>query len=344
MRTILSYCMISLVVFTTACNQHQSKTPQPPALISAKEAVRLNQLIYKDTIETALVKYAPSFEAVFVPQAINGNYAVIVKDKSADRYALVIRGSVMQFSNEGFQNFILQDFNIFRIKEWNYADTVKEAYISSGAWIGFQNLLQLKDKQTGLGIKEFIAQKIPATSSVVITGHSLGGNLAYPMAGYLKKELPAGKKLNLQLITFGAPAAGNAAFVQDMEEKFPAAERYVGSMDIACMFPDLDKIGDVAKTIGLDSVLQLGNVSINGADTKLDVKNLFTIANEVLEKTNVINKTNKYVQSEKHFRPLTDKTITAVPVQLTTDAIFDRAYQYHKVDMYAELLGAGLLD
>ena len=344
MRILFSYLIISLVVLTTACNQHQSKTAHPPALISAKEAVRLNQLIYKDTIERALVKYAPSFEAVFVPQAINGNYAVIIKDKSADRYALVIRGSVMEFSNEGFQNFILQDFNIFRIKEWNYADTVKEAYISSGAWTGFQNLLQLKDKQTGLSIKEFIAQKIPAASSIVITGHSLGGNLAYPMAGYLKKELRADKKLNLQLITFGAPAAGNAAFVQDMEEKFPTAERYVGSMDVACMFPDLDKIGEVAKTIGLDSVLQLGNVSINGMDTKLDVKNLFTIANEVLEKTNVINKTNKYVQSEKHFRPLLDKNPSVSPVQLTTDAIFDRAYQYHKVDMYAELLGAGLLE
>jgi len=108
---------------------------------------------------------------------------------------LVIRGSVIEFSNEGFQNFVMQDFNIFTIKAWPYTDTIQQAYVSNGAWIGFQNLLQLRDKITGLSIKAFIEQKIPAGYSIVITGHSLGGNLAYPMAGYLKKELPAGKKI-----------------------------------------------------------------------------------------------------------------------------------------------------
>ncbi|HEX7845084.1 MAG TPA: hypothetical protein VF476_04730, partial [Chitinophagaceae bacterium] len=317
---------------------------EPPAFLNAKETIRLNQLIYKDTIETALAKYAPGFEAIFIPTAVNGNYATIVKDKAANRYALIIRGSVMEFSNEGFQNFIMQDFNIFRIKEWNYTDTVKEANISYGAWIGFQNLLQLKDKKTGLGIKDFIEQNLPAHSSVVITGHSLGGNLAYPFAGYLKKELKTDKKIRLQLITFGAPAAGNAAFVQDIEEKFPDAERYAGSKDIAPMFPDIEKIGELATAIGLDSVLQLGKLNIGGVDTKLNAGTLFNIANEVLERTNVISKSHKYIQSQKHLRYLTDKDLSSSPVELTTNAIFNRAYQYHKVDMYAELLGVGLLE
>jgi hypothetical protein len=335
-------CLILISI--VSCEDSKTGKKETPLFLSAKEAVRLNQLIYKDTIETALEKYAPAFEAVFIPAAINGNYAIILKDKQAERYALVIRGSVMEFSNEGFQNFILQDFNIFRIKEWKYTDTVQEAYISNGAWIGFQNLLLLKDRKTGLEIKEFIEQQIPARASMVITGHSLGGNLAYPFAGYLKNELNADKKLNLQLISFGAPAAGNAAFVQDIEEKFPDAERYAGSKDIAPLFPDIESIGELSKAIGLDSVLQLGKLSINGINTELNTQSILTIANEVLEKTNLINKTNKYVQSQKHLRRLEDKTLSAPPVSLSAEAIFERAYQFHKVDMYATLLGAGALE
>ncbi len=142
----------------------------PPLFLSAKEAVRLNQLIYKDSINEAFAKYAPAYEVVFLPKAVDGNYAIIAKNKTTEQYALVIRGSVIEFSNEGFQNFILQDFNIFTIKKWEYADTVKEAYISKGTYIGFQNLLQLRDIATGLTIKEFIEQKIPTVPAWLLPG------------------------------------------------------------------------------------------------------------------------------------------------------------------------------
>ena len=324
----------------TACDTAKKKEQAMASFLSAKEAVRLNQLIYKENLTTAFEKYAPEYEVVFTPLAIEGNYAIIARNKEAEQYALVVRGSVMEFSNEGFQNFILQDFNIFKIKPWNYTDTVKGAYISNGAWIGFQNLLQLRDVKTGLTIKEFIERNVPAGASIVITSHSLGGNLAYPLAGYLKKELPASKKENLQLITFGAPAAGNAAFVQDMEEKFPNGERYAGETDIAPAFPDVQQIGMIAKLTGLDSVLQLGKLNIS---KDLNAENILNIAGKLLEKTNLLTKDNKYVQSKKHLRLLTNKAFSSSAV-LSADAIFSRAYEFHKVDMYAELLGGKALD
>jgi hypothetical protein len=330
-RLHLGLLVIVMAVFT-ACNTNKKKEQSAASFLSTKETVLFNQLVYKDTINEAFAKYAPEYELVFLPQAVNGNYAVIAKNKSTDQYALAIRGTLIKFSNAGFQNFFLQDFNIFNIKKWEYTDTVKEAYISNGAYTGFQNLLQLRDGTTGLTIKEFIEQKIPAGASMVITGHSLGGNLAYPLAGYLKKELPVDKKNILQLITFGAPAVGNAAFVQDMEEKFPGAERYVIDKDIAPVFPDNERIGDIAKTIGLDSVLQLNKLSLNAGD-------LLNIAGKLLEQTNIINKTNKYVQSLKQLRLLTSHDTASHGTSLSADAIFDRAYQFHKIDSYAVLLG-----
>ena len=139
---------IVFIVIVAACNSGKTKQPSI-SFLEAKDVVLLNQLIYKENIKDSFAKYAPSFEIVFLPRAVNGNYAIIAKNKTIDQYPLIIRGSMIEFSNEGFQNFILQDFNIFTIKPWNYADTVKEAYISQGTYIGFQNLLQLKDNTTG---------------------------------------------------------------------------------------------------------------------------------------------------------------------------------------------------
>lgn len=342
-KNIVSF-LVFIILIAVSCNTGKSKEKEVVSFLTAKQVVQLNQLIYKDSITEAITKNAPDYEVVFKPHAIGGNYAIIVKNKNAEQYALVIRGSVIEFSNEGFQNFFMQDFNIFTLKPWGYADTVKGGFISQGTYTGFQNLLQLRDSETGLNIKEFVEQKIPASGTLVITGHSLGGNLAYPMAGYLKKELFADKKNNLQLITFGAPAAGNAAFVQDIEEKFPNAERYVMDKDIAPVFPDTEKISELARIIGLDSVLNVGELNFNGLNTKLDAGNLLDIASKILEKTNVINKTNKYVQSQKHLRVLICTDSVASNMPLSAEAIFGKAYRYHKIDAYAELLGGKQLE
>jgi Lipase (class 3) len=343
MRIHLLSFIIALATVFTACKSNKKAEQQVVPFLSAKEAVLFNQLIYKANTTEAIAEYAPAYELVFIPKAVGGNYAIIAKSKTAEQYVLVVRGSVMKFSNEGFQNFILQDFNIFTIKPWSYTDTTKEAYISNGAWIGFQNLLQLRDIKTGLSLKEFIEQKSNPSASIVITGHSLGGNLAYPLAGYLKNQLPKGKKENLQLITFGAPAAGNAAFVQDLDDKFPDGERYTTDLDIAPVFPDIEQISKMAKLTGLDSVLQLGKLNLNGISKELNAENLLSIAGEILEKTKVVNKTNKYVQSQKHLRLLTNKDTANADAPLSADAIFNKAYQFHKVDMYAELLGGEAL-
>ena len=334
MKTTNIFLLMAVMAIFFACN---TKNKQAAAFLTAKDAVRLNQLIYKENTKETLLKYAPEYEVVFHPQAVDGNYAVVVKKKNTEQYALVIRGSVIEFSNEGFQNFFLQDFNIFTMKDWDYTDTVKKASISRGAYIGFQNLQQLKDVTTGLSLKEFIGKNIPAEASIIVTGHSLGGNLAYPLAGYLKKEIQPGKRI--QLITFGAPAAGNAAFVQDLEEKFPDAERYAIDNDIAPMFPDLKAIGNISAKMGLDSVLHLGDIVGGDIGKNLNARNLLNIASEILDKTNILDESRKYVQSLKHLRPLAGKDTSFPDGNVSAEMLFNRAYQFHKVDMYATMLG-----
>lgn len=331
----VNFILFSIFILYS-CQSTKNKKQEPTAFLSAQDAVVLNQIVYKENIPDTLSHFAPEYDLVFNPEAVSGNYAMIVKKKNENQFALVIRGSVIEFSNAGFQNFFLQDFNIFNLKKWNYTDTVKDAYISNGAFEGFNNLLLLKDKNTGLGIKDFIEQKIPNSATIIITGHSLGGNLAYPLAGYLKKKLPSNKKISLQLITFGAPAVGNASFVQDMEEKFPNAERYVIDKDIAPSFPDNDKMGAIAKMLGIDNLLHINDVSISTGD-------ILNIAGDILEKTNIINTSNKYVQSEKQLR-LLKSSDEPVPSGLSVEAIFNRAYQFHKIDAYAILLGGKALN
>ena len=339
MKSTNIYFLMAAMAIFFACN---TKKKDAPSFLTAKEVVQLNQLIYKSNLTDSFVKYAPEYEVVFQPQAVNGNYAIIAKKVNAEQYALIIRGSVIEFSNEGFQNFFLQDFNIFTMKDWAYADTVKKAYISRGTYIGFQNLLQLKDVATGLSLKEYIEKNTPEQASIVVSGHSLGGNLAYPLAGYLKKELQS--KHRIQLITFGAPAAGNAAFVQDLEEKFPDAERYAIDNDIAPMFPDLKEIGNISAKMGLDSVLHLGDIIGGDIGKNLNAGNLLNIASEILDKTNILDESRKYVQSQKHLRPLAGKDTSFPKGAVSAELLFNRAYQFHKIDMYAIMLGGKVLE
>jgi len=110
------------------------------------------------------------------------------------------------------------------------------------------------------------------------------------------------------------------------------------------VFPDIDRVSDLAKKIGLDSVLKMDLFNMGGIGDQLNAGNLLNLAGEILEKTNVINKTNKYVQSQKHLRMLMARPLPSFEGSLSVDAVFNRAYQFHKIDTYAELLGGNAIN
>ncbi len=337
MRHSNKWITFILLIIIVACN---TTTQKPAEYINTKEVVQLNQLIYKDSIASAINTALPQYKIVWQPKAYNGNYAVVAKREKTEQYCIIIRGSLIEFSKEGFQNWILQDFNIFNFKKWDYVDTVQRAYVSNGSYIGFNNLLQLKDIATQKSLEQFI-QQIPANASLIITGHSLGGNLAQIYASYLWKHLSKAQRSHTKIVTFGATAVGNEFFVKDLEGKFPDAERYEIDKDIAPKFPSMDQLSSISTTLGLDSVLGISGL----AKEQSALSTVFNVITEGAKQLNIIGKENSYAQCMKHQRLL------RVPKQNTADtttnaiaSIFEDIYEYHKIDQYAKQFGAAPID
>jgi triacylglycerol lipase len=337
MVTINKWISIFLLTVVMACN---TTTQQQAEYINNKEVVQLNQLIYKDSIANIITTVLPQYKIVWQPQAYNGNYAVVAKHEKTNQYCIIIRGSLIEFSKEGFQNWILQDFNIFNFKKWDYIDTVQRAFVSNGSYIGFNNLLQLKDIETQKSLEQFVKQ-IPSHSSLLITGHSLGGNLAQIYASYLWKQLTKEQRAHTKIVTFGATAVGNEFFVKDLEEKFPDAERYEIDKDIAPKFPSMDKLSSITNVLGLDSVLGIGSI----AKEQSTLATVFNVITEGAKQLNIIGKENSYAQCMRHQRLLQVPKQNAVDT--TTNAIatiFEDIYQYHKMDQYAKQFGVVPID
>jgi hypothetical protein len=75
----------------------------------------------------------------------------------------------------------------------------------------------------------------PAAPELRFTGHSLGGQLAQTMALWLVDALdPAGDAApaRIDVASFAAPPAGNAAFAAYEASRLPAHRRYVNELDI----------------------------------------------------------------------------------------------------------------
>ncbi len=327
------FYLIIFVFFAISC---KNKIIPVATLLTPNEVVQLNQLIYKDSIEKKLPLLNNNYNIVWEPKPVNGNYAIVVKNNITNQYCLVIRGSLIEFSKEGFNNWILQDFNVFNFQPWKYTDTVTKAFVSNGSFVGFNNLLQLKDVKTNSNLEEFLVKNISDKSSLIITGHSLGGNLAQIYASYLWGKLSNNQKAHSNIITFGATAVGNAAFAKDIEEKFPLGERYEIDKDIAPKFPSMDKLSSISSLLGLDSALGLSNISSE--------KNILTKAFDLIsagaKELKLLNAENTFAQTTKHQRLL--KTIENEPAsKINKDiiALFDEGYKNHRIDKYAELLG-----
>jgi triacylglycerol lipase len=225
-----------------------SNSSSQPA--NAKIAVQLCAITFAPNPVSDIGGLMPGWKIVWNgTQTLDANYAFIAVDASGQNYVLAIRGSVPPngiFDDwDVFANWILEDLDVVGQASWPYAGT-SQPRVSIGAYLAFTNMLDMKDSLgSGLSISDYLlANNIGSEKQLIITGHSLGGNMANVYASFyvqtlINQKLSSG---NVSLYTFAAPAAGNADFATDLDNKLPAAWHYQNANDLVPNFPVFDGI------------------------------------------------------------------------------------------------------
>lgn len=277
----------------------------------------------------------------------DGNYAFIATDAPRNNYVLAIAGSLMTTGTllkdwDTFANWVLEDFNILTHKNWPFATTAN-AYITDGAHIGFTNLQNMKDSlKSNLTATDYlVANAIKKGKKVIITGHSLGGNIANVFASYFISYLTTEKystdKLSLvSLYTFAAPAPGNGAFAKDLDAKLPNAWHYQNSLDIIPNFPVADNIYKVASMYSPQPAASAISVIFPNNSNPISLGEGFIMLSGVLTLCGYKQQANNYTI----FTPTTK--LNPAHLANTVGDFFLQAGSQHAVSNYAANLGVSL--
>jgi triacylglycerol lipase len=301
MRTC-HYFIFSFLILTLACNQQDKKnkgvensTTTSASVLTEQNACLLSQIAYCTDITTALTKYMPGWKTVWEAIEIGGNHAFVATN--GNEYALAIRGSLINFSWAAFQNWIYQDLHVTSQEKWPFTNDSSNAKLSQGSYDGWQNLSKMTDKKTGQLLLPFLEKELKDDSRLLITGHSLGGNLATVYASYLWQQFKKESRNNsyINVITFAAPAAGNEAFAADFNKKFPASLRIENENDIVPKFPCASKISSLGKLF-TDS-LSAGTIMVGYKNITVSLNKVFSLLNTAMTMMEFTRSVSGYAQT-----------------------------------------------
>jgi triacylglycerol lipase len=335
------------LVFITllfSCNQQDTKKTTTGESALSKPAFNdttaciFSEIVYCPGPQAQLDKYLPGWKIVWSPLSIGGNYAFVATDSTT--YVLAIRGSLLSFTEDAFNNWIYHDLNVATQNDWPYS-SVQKAKISQGAYIAWQNLERMRDKTTGKSLWTFLSEKT-GEKPLIVTGHSLGGNLATVYASYLwsKFDKSGHPKNNINVITFAAPAPGNRSFADDFNTKFPASERIENRNDIVPKFPCSGRITKLADlyTPGPSA----GDISIGYNNITTKLSNVFTVMSSALAILELQSNFSGYTHTNGDGKLITI-ALSGKDTASTAASWFAEAGYQHSMAQYATFFNAPVI-
>jgi len=330
-----------------ACNDHQHNENLQQKDIENVQAVRgisdtaaciFSEIAYCSDPQKQLDKYLPGWKVVWDPVAVRGNHAFVALN--GETYVIAFRGSLISFTEDAFNNWIYNDLNVASQEHWPYSKDAKTS-ISTGSYIAWQNLEQMKDKTTGKTLWTFLSENA-SDKFLVLTGHSLGGNLATVYASYLQYKLTEARlKNNVKVITFAAPAPGNNYFANEFNTNFPDAVRIENSNDIVPKFPCSNRIRKLANLYA--PLPSADTIQVGYKNITTSLSNVFSLMGTTLDvlefKKDFYGYSHTCGDGNVITIPLSGKNSTNHPVSWFAEA----GYQ-HGVAQYAAAMGAPVID
>ena len=317
-------------------------------LTAAQNAVKLcssaNSVTgYNPTVD---ISRLPGWKIVWNgQQTVDANYAFIATDPTEEIYVLAIRGSLVDkklIDWDDFANWILEDFDVAKQVSWEFAATAN-AKISNGANIGFTNLVSMKDLgNSNLLVTDYLINNaVTKGKQVIITGHSLGGNIANVFTSYFITTLTQQNLSsdNVSLYTFAAPAPGNGDFAKDLDAKLPTAWHYQNLNDAIPNFP-VDS--DIRKLVQWYSPAPAAS-AISFTNKKGKVTQLVDAINDLaglLTLTDLLN-LSAYKQQANNYTKF-QNALTPNHVDNSLAGWFGQAIYQHQLFNYATYLGVVL--
>jgi triacylglycerol lipase len=324
--------------FSLSCKEQEKKKDAGQAFTNAA-ACTFSEIAYCSDPQHQLDQYLPGWKIVWNPPPVSGNYVFAATDGAT--YVLAFRGSLISFTVDAFTNWIYHDLNVVMQDKWPYTNTEK-ARISQGSYIGWQNLEKMKDKTTGKTLWTFLSENITDKTPLVLTGHSLGGNLATVYASYLWWKFNEDKrpKTNINVITFAAPAAGNNSFADDFNKKFPASARIENTQDIVPKFPCSNKVAGLGKLYTSGPSAAAISIGYNNMTTALS--NVFTLLSTAMDLFEYRGDYSGYVHTNGDGSLVTIALSGKNTSNNAVDWFAEAGYQ-HGIAQYAVAVGAPVI-
>jgi hypothetical protein len=319
-------------------------TGSPATQSNQQLAVLLCAVTYSSDPQTDIETYLPDWSIVWNGQVTSdGNYAFIATNSDSSVYALAVRGSLPPFDVvkdwDAFANWVLEDMDVITTVDWTYVSpSTSNAKITAGANRAFTQVQGMQDtiNPQGPGILDYLQTNAVAKGKqVIITGHSLGGNVANVFTSYFISSLISSYPNiagNTYLVTFAAPAAGNSAFATDLDGKLSNAWHYENDNDIVPKFP----VGLAVVDVGLMYIggPSAGSITVTYKGKTVSLREAFLL----LAGAFLIYGYTQQAQNYSIFNVPTDSEYT----QNTFEDFFQQAGYQHEVVHYANDLGVTL--